>query len=76
MELQEFLRLLKVERGPNASGEYTCRCPSHDDKTASLTVSEKVSDKYGNKRIFMCCHGTADVLHRPSAKRWASKSVT
>ena len=56
MELQEFLRLLKVEHGPNAKGEYTCRCPSHEDKTASLTVTEKVSDKYGNRRIFLCCH--------------------
>lgn len=76
MELQEFLRLLKVERGPNASGEYTCRCPSHDDKTASLTVSEKVSDKYGISEFSCAVMATADVLHRPSVKRWVSRSVT
>ena len=59
MDIRDFLQRLQVKSGPSATGEYLCRCPAHDDKTASLTVSEKVSDKYGNKRIFMCCHGNS-----------------
>ena len=56
MELREFLRLLGSVSGPNASGEYTARCPAHDDNTASLTVTEKISEKDGKARIYICCH--------------------
>lgn len=38
MYIQEFLSRLRVDRGPNASGEYMCQCPAHNDRTASLSV--------------------------------------
>ena len=49
MELHEFLSRLHVDSGPNASGEYMCRCPAHDDKTASLCVRE------GERGIVLKC---------------------
>lgn len=54
MNLQEFLDLLHVEHGPNAKGEYLCRCPAHDDRTASLCVSD------GNKGIVLKCQAGCD----------------
>jgi hypothetical protein len=56
MELQQLLRMLQGVSGPNSSGEYTARCPAHRDKTASMTVTEKVSNKDGKRRLFICCH--------------------
>lgn len=38
MYIQDFLSRLRVERGPNANGEYMCQCPAHNDRTASLSV--------------------------------------
>ncbi|MDL2206704.1 hypothetical protein LJC33_07340 [Eubacteriales bacterium OttesenSCG-928-N13] len=55
MDLREFLGRLHVESGPNASGEYQCRCPAHDDRTASLCVTEKTSTKDGKARIYLHC---------------------
>ena len=51
-----MLGMLSHVSGPNASGEYTARCPAHEDHTASLTVTEKASQKDGKRRIYMCCH--------------------
>ena len=56
MDIREFLQLLKHVSGPNSSGEYTARCPCHDDKTASLTVTVKASPKDGRDRIYFHCH--------------------
>lgn len=56
MDIREFLQLLQHVSGPNSSGEYTARCPCHDDKTASLTVTVKASPKDGRERIYFCCH--------------------
>lgn len=55
MDIREFLGLLKNTSGPNASGEYMARCPSHDDKTASLSVTVKQSPKDGKSKIFFHC---------------------
>ena len=49
MDLKEFLSRLHVDRGPNVNGEYMCRCPAHDDKTASLCVRE------GQRGIVLKC---------------------
>ncbi len=54
MELQAFLRLLHVDHGPSASGEYACRCPAHDDHTASLCVRQ------GSKGILVDCKAGCD----------------
>ena len=56
MDIKQVLQMLQSVSGPNASGEYTARCPAHDDKTASLTVREKASEKDGKTRIYLCCH--------------------
>lgn len=56
MDIREFLQLLQHVSGPNSSGEYTARCPCHDDKTASLTVTVKASPKDGRDRIYFHCH--------------------
>ena len=56
MDIREFLQLLKHVSGPNSSGEYTARCPCHDDRTASLTVTVKASPKDGRERIYFHCH--------------------
>lgn len=49
MDLQAFIRLLDGVHGPSASGEYTARCPAHDDRTASLCVNA------GDKGIILKC---------------------
>lgn len=49
MDIREFLSRLHVASGPNGSGEYMCRCPAHDDKTASLCVRD------GDKGIVLKC---------------------
>ena len=56
MTLREILGRLRNVTGPSASGEYMARCPCHDDKTASLSVTEKASAKDGKRRIYLCCH--------------------
>ena len=60
MTLQEILGRLQNVSGPNASGEYMARCPCHDDKTASLSVTAKPSGKDGKTRIYLCCHARCD----------------
>lgn len=53
MNLQDFLtRFEGVQR--RGDGEYVCRCPAHDDKTASLCVRE------GDKGIVMICQAGCD----------------
>lgn len=56
MDVKELLGRLQGVRGPNGSGEYTAKCPAHEDRTASLTVGEKESPKDGKRRIYLCCH--------------------
>ena len=56
MTLRELLARLANVSGPNASGEFMARCPCHDDKTASLSVTQKRSAKDGKERIYLCCH--------------------
>jgi hypothetical protein len=56
MDLKQLLTMLQSVSGPNSSGEYTARCPAHDDQTASLTVTEKVSERDGKRKLFLCCH--------------------
>ena len=48
MDLREFLsRLEGVKAG--SGGEYICKCPAHDDRTASLCVRD------GEKGIVLKC---------------------
>ena len=54
MDIREFLQMLQHVSGPNASGEYMARCPCHDDKTASLSITVKRSKKDGKERIYFC----------------------
>jgi len=56
MDLHQILGMLDHVSGPNSSGEYTARCPAHQDRTASLTVTAKDSPRDGRKRIYLCCH--------------------
>lgn len=53
MDIKQFLSLLRVAHGPNGSGEYMCRCPAHDDRTASLSVREGE----GGKILLHCMAG-------------------
>ena len=65
MELQQVLNMLQSVSGPNGSGEFTAKCPAHQDKTASLTLTQKQSAKDGKTKIYLCCHAgctTAAVL--------------
>lgn len=66
MELREILSRLTLSHGPNSSGEYMCKCPAHDDRTASLSVRE--GD--GGKILLHCMAGcsTAAVLERMGLK--------
>ena len=56
MELKQLLNMLQSVSGPNSSGEYTAKCPAHQDRTASLTATVKASPKDGKEKIFLCCH--------------------
>lgn len=49
MDLRAFLARLSNVKGPNGSGQYMARCPVHDDRTASLSISE------GDKGIVYKC---------------------
>ena len=55
MDLQQLLGMLHSVTGPNASGEYTARCPAHQDNTASLNLTVKASPKDGKERIYINC---------------------
>lgn len=71
MDIQEFLSRLHVEHHNSVSGEYTCRCPAHDDRTASLTVNVQSSRYNGAPRIVFKCHAgcsEADVLNAMGLK--------
>ena len=56
MDLKQLLTMLQSVSGPNSSGEYTAKCPAHQDRTASLTLTEKQSAKDGKTRVYLCCH--------------------
>ena len=56
MDLKQLLTMLQGVSGPNSSGEYTAKCPAHQDRTASLTATEKESPRDGKRRIYLCCH--------------------
>ena len=56
MDLKQLLNMLQSVSGPNSSGEYTAKCPAHQDRTASLTATVKASPKDGKEKIFLCCH--------------------
>ena len=45
MDLKQLLSMLEGVSGPNGSGEYTAKCPAHQDRTASLTVTVKPSPR-------------------------------
>ena len=55
MQLEDFLRLLHVESGPDARGNYKCLCPAHDDHTASMSVGLGKNRK-GQDIILLKCH--------------------
>lgn len=52
MTIQEFLGYLQGVRKTGTG--HTAKCPAHDDKHASLSVSE------GNKGILVKCHAGCD----------------
>ena len=54
MDIRDFLQRLQVKSGPGATGEYLCRCPAHEDKTASLCVRD------GDKGIVIKCQAGCD----------------
>ena len=56
MDLKQLLTMLQGVSGPGSNGEYTAKCPAHDDQTASLTVREKPSEKDGKLRLYLKCH--------------------
>ena len=56
MDLKQLLTMLQGVSGPNSSGEYTAKCPAHQDRTASLTATVKASPKDGKEKIYLCCH--------------------
>lgn len=63
MELQEFLT--KFDHAKKIASGYQARCPAHDDKHASLSISN------GDKGIILHCHAgceTGDILQRLSLK--------
>lgn len=66
MDLRQFLAGLTVSHGPNDNGEYMCKCPAHEDRTASLSVRE--GD--GGKILLHCMAGcsTGDVLRAMGLK--------
>lgn len=49
MELKDILSRLRGVKGPNGSGEYTARCPAHDDRMASLCL------RSGAKGVVLKC---------------------
>lgn len=49
MDLHDILSRLRGVKGPSGAGEYTARCPAHDDKQASLCL------RAGNKGIVLKC---------------------
>lgn len=50
MDLHDILFRLRGVEGPSGAGEYTAKCPAHDDRQASLCL------RSGNKGIVMKCH--------------------
>lgn len=52
MKFKEFVKYFTVER--KVGNEYLVHCPAHDDKKASLAITEK------NGTIFLFCHKGCD----------------
>lgn len=56
MDIRDILARLTDVRGPNAAGEYQCRCPAHDDRKASLSVRQ------GEHGVVMHCKAGCDTV--------------
>lgn len=54
MDIRDILARLTDVRGPNAAGEYQCRCPAHDDRKASLSVRQ------GERGVVLHCKAGCD----------------
>lgn len=50
MDLKDLLGRLRAAGPPNSRGETMCKCPAHEDRTASLSVRE------GEKALLLYCH--------------------
>ena len=55
MDVREFVSYLRVAKGPSSDGEYLCKCPAHDDRTASLCVGTGADG-----RILVKCQAGCD----------------
>ncbi|MGX8705172.1 MAG: hypothetical protein ACSW8J_01205, partial [bacterium] len=55
MDVKEFVSYLRVSKGPSSSGEYLCKCPAHDDRTASLCIGTGADG-----RILVKCQAGCD----------------
>lgn len=55
MDVKEFVSYLRVAKGPSSNGEYLCKCPAHDDRTASLCVGTGADG-----RILVKCQAGCD----------------
>lgn len=53
MTLQELLTRFEISRKMN-NASYQCKCPAHNDKRASLTISEEKG------KLLICCHAGCD----------------
>ena len=54
MTIEEFMKRLEGVREDHP-GQYSAKCPAHDDKTASLSVG-----KGRDNRIVVHCHAGCD----------------
>lgn len=52
MRIDDFLRLLQPQRKHQQGGEWKCRCPAHDDKQESLSVS--LGKNQRGSQIILC----------------------
>lgn len=60
MRFDDFLNMLRVQsRTPDAQGNYLCKCPAHDDSTASLHVKLGRNRK-GQEIILLKCFAGCD----------------
>ena len=55
MDIREFVGYLRVSKGPDSNGEYLCKCPAHDDRTASLCIGTGADG-----RILVKCQAGCD----------------
>lgn len=55
MDIKQILTYLTVSKGPSSAGEYMCRCPAHEDRTASLCVGTGADG-----RVLLNCQAGCD----------------